>query len=742
MSTVAITAWISRLQASPPSRTIRSNVFRIGGAFVSFLGVLMLLGSAGLSAQNVTIQYVQGPVEQRINNGWTPVSIGEAITDSSLVCLGNGALMSFSFAGQYITLHDPGSYSLREVLGVSKILHSPVAFSVLKSSLGALLANSTVQPTSVLGVRGLNENPLQGKALKYYEAATVSIRNYAYRIAEHQIKEALVAADPRAAPYLLYYLSYTYSLAGNTERALKIADEIRPEPSDRWAAELILLKAQLLLEQMAFRSEVRWLRENAGVATEEASSAPVYLFFLGMGYRGLGNLRYSNKYLLRAAAMDTGGRIATLVASITGNKTGEQPPAWILQPPSHRRYFVGIGGAPETGDPSYDAEAAERNAREALVAAIRRSLTNHSEVTLRDNSEGDPVGQITVLVNGALDLRLRGVTLAGQYHSARLGYWLYYRLPRKALSPTATFSSAVGQLTRRLSSPLPVALRGFTDAQTGLSSPFSLFLQDQVLLSLLKQKGFRIAENPVAGLRGGLPARMANDIPASVYPAMTARPGVVLAGTYSHSPGGRDVSVSLRLSSARHDRTLALTSFAIPVSALPSGVPLRPANYAAALRLERLLFPGPKDLTKSTRAPLQVYVTTGHGNAAVYLDGEPLTIRFSATRDCYVRVFHIGANGNTTILYPNSFAGEEPIRGGTVYRIPGSRKPFELRLDRPFGAEFIEVIASTTPFSHNESAFADLGTASRALLRQLLARARGIAAREASAIVSYTIVRR
>ena len=84
---------------------------------------------------------------------------------------------------------------------------------------------------------------------------------------------------------------------------------------------------------------------------------------------------------------------------------------------------------------------------------------------------------------------------------------------------------------------------------------------------------------------------------------------------------------------------------------------------------------------------------------------------------------------------------------GTVVSIPGEGDSFSFDMVPPFGAEFIKVVASTQPFSDDETAsaggaaFADLGTDARgAMTRGIKVSAAG-KAEKAEAMASYVITK-
>jgi hypothetical protein len=63
-------------------------------------------------------------------------------------------------------------------------------------------------------------------------------------------------------------------------------------------------------------------------------------------------------------------------------------------------------------------------------------------------------------------------------------------------------------------------------------------------------------------------------------------------------------------------------------------------------------------------------------------DGEELRINLWASRDCYVKVYHIDAEKKTQMIFPNRLDGDNFLRANTEIIIPGNGG---FRLHAPFG---------------------------------------------------------
>jgi hypothetical protein len=125
-------------------------------------------------------------------------------------------------------------------------------------------------------------------------------------------------------------------------------------------------------------------------------------------------------------------------------------------------------------------------------------------------------------------------------------------------------------------------------------------------------------------------------------------------------------------------------------------------------------------------------------DSRVYYDGEQMTIRLWADRDCYFIVYHIDVDNVRQVIFPNQYdRGSNLLKADVVKTIPSEGSRFDLCA--PFGEERILVFASDKPFTipNAERVTAPLSS-------ELLATSRGMVVNkdtlEAEAMFSYTIL--
>jgi hypothetical protein len=464
-----------------------------------------------------------------------------------------------------------------------------------------------------------------------------------------------------------------------------------------------------------------------------AIAAPV--FAVGCGTTPSSSAESANKAQVAAqtATAVLEGRQGATPNNSPKSVSTKGPPSWLTEFSTDPNYFIGIAGSPDTGNSSSDIDKARKNARNALAAEIETTIHSDTNLESRDNSKGDAQDSLTMLINEKVNLRLNGVQLVDSYHSPKMGYWFYYRLPRQALDPRPTISQGVHELAGQLHSAVTLSFGSITYEDTGLSSAFSLYLEDQILLALRSERGITVTAK--------LFARVVKDKGAGKESADSERDTraseVVLTGTFFRGSAGK-VPVFLRLTDWSTDEIIASGSFVLDQSSLPASLWTLPENYSTAISTKEEI----AALQPSPDTTFRVRLWTDRGEGATFLDGEDLVVNFSATHDCYLKMYHVDVNGHVALVLPNQYWQNNFFRAGQVYQIPPRNAPYRFQLHTPFGVEFIKVIASTVQFDELEQSFTDLGPVTRGLLTRGLSVTASGPTEKAEALVSYTILER
>lgn len=288
-------------------------------------------------------------------------------------------------------------------------------------------------------------------------------------------------------------------------------------------------------------------------------------------------------------------------------------------------------------------------------------------------------------------------------------------------------------------SRLQAAFGTFTYEYTGLATPFSRWLEDQLSKAASRTDRLTLFNRSAAAAMDPAFKTMYGD-----FFATNQVDGLLSGKFFTDGPG---VRLQLELTSLRNGDLIDARDIIIPSSAIPATISLAPASDIMD-RAKALA-----SLAGSPAAPggLAVSVSTDRGAGAAYYDGETMSVFVSVNRDAYVKLYSIDATGKTQLIWPNRFSGGNGrIIAGSPVRIPGSNDPFTFLLGAPYGTEFIKAVASTVPFAQKEEDFATLtGDARSVISRGLLVAgnapqkdAKAGSFDKAEALASYVISKR
>lgn len=90
-------------------------------------------------------------------------------------------------------------------------------------------------------------------------------------------------------------------------------------------------------------------------------------------------------------------------------------------------------------------------------------------------------------------------------------------------------------------------------------------------------------------------------------------------------------------------------------------------------------------------------VTYTKGAMATFRVGEPIRIGFSASRDAYVYLLDVDAEGTVTLIFPSGNWKENHARGKQRYFLPREDEALELPVEGPPGVETLIAIAAVQP---------------------------------------------
>ncbi len=92
--------------------------------------------------------------------------------------------------------------------------------------------------------------------------------------------------------------------------------------------------------------------------------------------------------------------------------------------------------------------------------------------------------------------------------------------------------------------------------------------------------------------------------------------------------------------------------------------------------------------------PLSIQVWTDKNT---YRVGDKLIIHFKSNKDCYLYLYHLSADGETSLIFPNNLHSDNHVLAGRHYSIPDENYSFDFTVSPPLGLERIKVLATTSP---------------------------------------------
>ena len=291
---------------------------------VSFL-FLGVLAASHVAAQAFSVSYLEGQVEVKAGSAWVELSIGDPVSLRASLRVGNHACVELITPSARITLSQAGTYALADLLAKSQSIRSSGAERVLTALLSNLVRGSSLNQSTALGARGVDQSGtddsewMSSDAQVFLQAGKDFIHGGDYMMAVTKLTKALDAATPGEAPEIRYYIAEAYSFDGDARNALVQLADLRPAAAETWAADFVLLKAKILVDTFAFEQAVQWMQEKGSSLATDAQRMPMYFFLCGLAYRGTGDQEKEKQCLSRVVSAEAGDDIGKAAAQLLAN---------------------------------------------------------------------------------------------------------------------------------------------------------------------------------------------------------------------------------------------------------------------------------------------------------------------------------------------------------------------------------------------------------------------------------------
>lgn len=108
------------------------------------------------------------------------------------------------------------------------------------------------------------------------------------------------------------------------------------------------------------------------------------------------------------------------------------------------------------------------------------------------------------------------------------------------------------------------------------------------------------------------------------------------------------------------------------------------------------------EIMKGKDSPLAVRIWVDKGCGSTYKIGEQMVVNVQCNKDCYLRLFHTSAEGETKMIFPNFVDLNNRLEKEKVYSIGGESYGFQFDITEPVGLEMITAVASETQFEDQD----------------------------------------
>jgi hypothetical protein len=287
-------------------------------AFIAFV-------VGNLVAEDLGVSYVEGNVAISSGSDWSGLAIGDSVRPEASLRLGKDAYLELTASGNHITISQPGTYSVQDLLRDVNKMRSAGTGTALVNTFSRLFTGFGQSQSVVGGVRGGDKSKSEENE---WITSDVQVfledgRNYLasgnYEKAIEELQRALDTASEEELPEVEYLLAYAYSLNGNTRDALKWVSELQPTGGEEWASNFVLLKAKLFIDTNAFAQDVQWLSDHGAALAQDAQLSQVYYFLLALGYRGLADTTGEQVNLAKAVSISPSSDVGKAAAQLAKN---------------------------------------------------------------------------------------------------------------------------------------------------------------------------------------------------------------------------------------------------------------------------------------------------------------------------------------------------------------------------------------------------------------------------------------
>lgn len=292
---------------------------------IILMTILLLVALSFVSAQDITLEYVEGYLDLQKGSDWVELYMGDSILRNATVRLDQDSLAELSGMNMTFTLTRPGIYRIEDLVASRQNMNSSGLGSLVSGKVATMFGERASSPDTVGGVRASEavEAPsidwMTSEAADMISQARDMIEEGSFADAMDMLDEAYdFAADEYEEYEIAFYRGYIHTVNGKAGKALAAFTEITPTSDLSYYDDLYLLKGKLLIDSFAFGEAVAWFDKYTpgyGSGKDVSTRQSIYLLH-GVAAKEEGLTSRANALLQKAIDLDPGSGIAGAASSL------------------------------------------------------------------------------------------------------------------------------------------------------------------------------------------------------------------------------------------------------------------------------------------------------------------------------------------------------------------------------------------------------------------------------------------
>lgn len=289
---------------------------------VIFMSIFIMAGS--LSAQNISVDYLEGYLDIQEDGEWYELYIGDSLNGDAVIRLEQDSYAELSHRSGSLKLMKPGVYQVSDLLGYAGNRAESGAEGLLAGKMRRFLTETEdTGPSAVGGVRAseavAEESFFWGEETgQLIDDGLEALRGFDYGTALDHFQEAYdYSIDQTEEWESSFYIGYTYMLQGDYREAMTYLAGIEPDPYQDYYTELFMVKGQILVDTFAYNEAIEWFsRYKAEKAQDAPESAQAVYILQGLSYSGLGEPEKARRSFQRAVEILPGNDASKLAENL------------------------------------------------------------------------------------------------------------------------------------------------------------------------------------------------------------------------------------------------------------------------------------------------------------------------------------------------------------------------------------------------------------------------------------------